>query len=180
MKEIQDFLSYISGLCAQHKSIKHSDEECHFASSLEDGQMLFARQMHYPCVVVDAGDIHFSEEQTQLFINSDIVIYFVDHVADAGNMIEINGAFVKNLDICTDFIKRMYLDKKDTENNRFLRYFEVGDAAVEKVFLEANGLFGWAMGINFKNRFYMAKCEEQEEESVWLTQQGGQDDGNDL
>ena len=107
------FEEYIEELCRQHPHILHEvDDKCHFSCLADDAQTKLARNMHYPCVVVDTGDFAFNGSVGNVLMNTEYSIMFLTHVRDIGNSVEVLVSFAKMKRLSLDFLRKISRDKK--------------------------------------------------------------------
>jgi hypothetical protein len=160
------FSDYIEQLASQHKSIKHSAQECHYSDLHEDAQNAFSHmRMHYPCVVLDEAGTVFSGSDSQPYDTDIYNILFLDHVRDTGDATEIRGTFERMKEVAKDFLRRMIRDRKTV---KLMNRFSVVDVEMERVFLEAAALYGYVVTLKNTALFLELDCnkafEEEEEE----------------
>lgn len=137
---------YFESLAANHKAVKHSDEEPHFASSLDDAATLMARRLYYPAVFLNEGDLLVTGQAGNELVEREYSMAFVEHVQDAGNKVEIEDAFDREESIMMDFIAKMVRDKH-AGMTPVTRFTAIG-AEGHRVELVEAGLYGWILLFN--------------------------------
>ena len=167
-KSVNLFKDLIAQLCSLHKDIRHSKEECHFSSNLDDAQNKHARKMHYPCVLMDFGDFVYKPVGNGQGKRRNVTLIFVDHAKDVGNASQIDAIFDHMEDICDDFMEKILsLSRSSAPSNRFLRRFSLDGVEATRIQLESPALYGWAVVLPSEDIF----CHDGEEDSPWETSQ---------
>lgn len=162
---IKKFENLIEDLSRKHKVVQHSDDKCHFASTLDDAQNKHARKMHYPCVLLDKGDFTYSSVGADIGKRRTVTLLFVDHCKDVGNSKMIDGIFDSMEGVCDDFMKKlMELSRSSAPSNRFLKRFSLEGVEGTRIVLESPALYGWAVIIQQADIL----CPQDGEESPWL------------
>ena len=106
------FSQYIEGLCREHALIKHTDNECHFSDLTSDFENKLKRLMHFPCVSIDTDGFLFTGTPGNKWMRDKYNIYFLEHIRDAGNYMEVMAAFARTRNLMLDFLRRMERDRK--------------------------------------------------------------------
>ena len=149
---------YIKYLAEQHSLVHHDDNgECHFSSLSEEAQNLFARKMHYPCVVYSAGDIDFAHASSISTAQREVTILVLDHCKDSGNYNLIRHIFDSTEKIMKDFMARMERDKRKSVQP--IRRFNYDGAEAHQIYLESAGLYGWALIFMLAEPFFTGDCD---------------------
>lgn len=157
-----NFSEYIDNLCRQHKTIKHSDEECHYTDISEDAQNGYAHMhMHYPCIVLEEESVTFTAGQKDLE-HDHYILLFLDHVRDTGDADEIRSVFNDMKTVATDFLRRFARDKRKIVKP--MAQFSINDVEMERVSLRAAALYGYAMTVNIDTTFVDLDCNQAFEE----------------
>ena len=159
MKEIQIFRKFIELLAKQHKSIKHSNKQCHFSCTVDGAQSKYAAKMHYPCVVIDVGDIEIRGTASQSFVETEYYIFFLDHVADTGSEREIVGKLDAMRQVAIDFLAKMMRCKKDFVQYPWLSRIDVVGTQLQQVSMESPALYGYCAIMKNAQAFRDIDCE---------------------
>lgn len=154
-------IGYFENLARAHSQVLHTDEECHFSSLLDDAQNSFARRMHYPCVCMELGDINFSGSLDSSRTEQVVTLFFLDHVADAGDYEEIQTKLDNTCTIMKDFVKRMVRDRK--AGVKLMSRFDPTGLEAHSIYHESAGLYGWVLMMTDIEPLSYLDCE-----GVWM------------
>ena len=150
-------IEYFQNLAQSHKLVRHEPNgDCHFSSLTEEAQNLYARKMHYPCVVFNPGDIEFSGSASATNMERDVSLFFLDHCKDTGDFNRIREIYSVTERIMKDFIKRMVRDRQ--KGVKAMSRFNPSLCQAAQVYLEAAGLYGWILAFNITEPFYTVDC----------------------
>lgn len=140
MKDAVKFTNLIKFLAEQHPLVKHSEDKMHFASSLDEADNAYARNMCYPCVCLDLGDMRINDSPQ---VERSVVLAFMQHVSDTGNEREKHEAFGLTGDIAIDFLAQLESIAENHSKLSFVSRFNIDGAELVRVELEEAGLYGW-------------------------------------
>lgn len=160
MKEIQQLRELVEFLAKENKVIRHSDDECHFACTLDDADVKYATVMHYPCVVFDCGDIMFNGgPETKL--NRSVSLFFVDHVSDTGDESEKLAIYERMEETALAFVAQIIALSKRYEGVPFLNRIDVDNTRMMKIEHEEQSLCGWALTFSLSQILRECYAESQ-------------------
>lgn len=162
MKDVKKFRDFLELLARSHKSVQHSDNKIHFTSTIDSYDNGLPRTLHYPCVVLDMGDMHVQGEN----LDRNVVLMFLEHVKDTGSEKQKDEAFDKTGDIAIDFLVKLERTADSVPSLRFLSRVEVDGADLLRVELKDAALYGWM--VQMKHSFSLCKvvCEDRFSEDV--------------
>lgn len=159
MKEIQIFRKFIELLAKQHQLIKHSKKQCHFSCTVDGAQNKYAATMHYPCVVLDIGDIEIRGTASQSFVETEYYIFFLDHVKDTGSEKEIVEKLDNMRQVALDFLAKMVRCKKDFTQYPWLSRIDVVGTQLQQIVMESPALYGYCAIMKNSQAFRDIDCE---------------------
>ena len=137
----QSIREYFCFLAQQHCQVRHNpDGDIHFSSLLEEAQNLYARKMHYPCVVLNTADY---DGFTSNIMSRTASLLFLDHCKDSGDYDRVKAIFDTTENIMKDFIRRMMRDKAKGEP--VVSRISQEQMEAHQIYLESAGLYGWAL-----------------------------------
>ena len=152
-------IAYFQHLASSHKMVRHEPNgNSHFSSLTEEAQNLYARKMHYPCVVFNPGDIEFSGSSSVTSIEREISLFFLDHCKDTGNYDRIREIYDTTEQIMKDFMQRMVRDRQN--GVKVMSRFNPSICQAVQVYLESAGLYGWVLAFNITEPFYSVDCNQ--------------------
>ncbi len=163
MKDAYKFRDLVKFLAENHPDVMHSPEKQHFACSLDAAENAYARNMFYPCVALDLGDMRINSAP---MVERSITLMFMHHVADTGSESEKENAFSLTCDIAIDFLAQLEsIAEKHPEQN-FLSRFSVDGADLIRVEFEEASLYGWM--VRFEHTFSLNSiiCEHHFGEDI--------------
>lgn len=155
-KDIRDFICL---LAEKHRDVRHRQEECHFACSLDEANNRYATVMCYPCVCLDCGDILVSGSASQKLIEREYTLFFLHHVADSADSECVNSAFDLTEHIMLDFLAKLDYCKASNKYP-FLRRLSVNGSYARRIEYEKNSLYGWAVTVKADSLFCNLDCDD--------------------
>ena len=152
------FSQYIEGLCREHALIKHTDNECHFSDLTSDFENKLKRLMHFPCVSIDTDGFLFTGTPGNKWMRDKYNIYFLEHIRDAGNYMEVMAAFARTRNLMLDFLRRMERDRKACIQP--MSAFELVGTEGTRIEFKDAALYGWAVSVLVLTPFNDVLCNE--------------------
>lgn len=153
-----DFIDYIEQLAALHPDIRHdATNEIHFSALADDASVLHARRMHYPCVVLDCGDLSFDGSDTNILMSEECSLMVLDHVRDAAKASDVREAFAHTRTLLLDLLRRISRDRR-TGHFRFLNRLTLVGSEARRVYMAESGLYGYVVFFSRRDLFHDAVC----------------------
>lgn len=154
-----DFVDYIEQLASLHPDIRHdATNEIHFSALADDASVLHARRMHYPCVVLDCGDISFEGSDTQILMAEECSLMVLDHVRDAAKAADVREAFANTRRILIELLRRISRDRR-TGQFRFLNRVSIVGSEARRVYMAESNLYGYVVFFNRRELFSDELCQ---------------------
>ena len=149
---------YFEALAEEHKLIRHSQAEPHFACSMDDAATLMARRLYYPAIFLDGGDFYVSGTPGNELLPEAYTLAVVTHVKDSGNEEEKATAFALTKTIVCDILGRMVRDKRKLIGP--MQRFNVIGTEAHRVELADAALYGWVVLFDISGKLSTIDCNE--------------------
>lgn len=163
MKDAYKFRDLIKFLAENHPSVMHTDDKQHFACSLDAAENAYARNMCYPCVALDLGDMRIDSAP---MVDRSITLMFMHHVTDTGSESEKENAFSLTGDIAIDFLAQLDSIAERHQEQNFLARFDVNGTDLIRVEFDEAALYGWMVRFSHTFSLNTIICEHHFGEDI--------------
>ena len=145
-----DLVNYVEALCRTHKSILHSDTECHFANLNDQKNSLVPTKMRYPMVMIETSGYKYTGSDIQYEKSREVTISIMTHVKDTSDYAEIESSLALCEQILDDFFAKMVEDKR-VRSHRFLNNIGLSDIEVSSIENKDDALYGQVAMVKFND-----------------------------
>lgn len=145
---LDSITNYIETLARKHKSVLHTDEDCHFANLNDQKNTLLPDQMRYPFVMFESTGFKLSTNGISPVKTRTCTLSVLTHVSDTGDYAQIETALALCEQIVTDFFAKMKVDKSNRSYS-FLMNVDLTESEVIPIQNQDDALYGQVASFAF-------------------------------